>query len=123
MDCAYHAVCPEFGYALSILAAIISVRPDWYVLDAGSKAISQDFGKPVIKDRPEEIVMGLSEEHTKVQYDMRAQGDPAGVHISDRREVLPAHCCATMNLHRQCLGVRKGKVEAVWPIEASGRYD
>jgi D-serine deaminase-like pyridoxal phosphate-dependent protein len=117
MDCAYHAVRPEFGFALSILAAVISVRPDWYVLDAGSKAISQDFGMPAIKRRPEESVMGLSEEHTKVRC------DPAGVKIGDRREVLPAHCCATMNLHRQCLGVRNGKVEAVWPIEASGRYD
>ena len=117
MDCAYHAVRPEFGYALSILATVISVRPDWYVLDAGSKAISQDFGMPAIKCKPEESVMGLSEEHTKVRC------DPAGIRVGDRREVLPAHCCATMNLHRQCLGVRKGKVEAVWPIEASGRYD
>jgi D-serine deaminase-like pyridoxal phosphate-dependent protein len=123
MDSAYHAVRPEFGFALSILAGVISVRPNWYVLDAGSKAISQDFGKPVIKGKPEECVMGLSEEHTKVQYDKKEQGDPAGVRVGDRREVLPAHCCATMNLHRQCLGVRKGKVEAVWPIEASGRYD
>ena len=41
----------------------------------------------------------------------------------DRREVIPAHCCATMNLHRQAIGVRKGRVEEVWPIEASGRYD
>ena len=59
------------------------------------------------------------------------QGDPdAAVEarleqtgLGDRREVIPAHCCATMNLHRTCLGVRKGAVEAVWPIEASGRYD
>ena len=117
MDAAYHAVRPEFGYALSMLAAVISVRPDWYVLDAGSKAISEDFGKPIIKGNAEEIVMGLSEEHTKVRC------DPSAVKVGDRREVLPAHCCATMNLHRQCLGVRKGKVETVWPIEASGRYD
>ncbi len=117
MDCAYRAVRPEFGYALSILAAVISVRPDWYVLDAGSKAISQDFGTPMIKGKGDEKVMGLSEEHTKVKRDV------APVNVGDRREVLPAHCCATMNLHRQCLAVRKGKVEAVWPIEASGRYD
>jgi D-serine deaminase-like pyridoxal phosphate-dependent protein len=117
MDSAYHALRPEFGFALSILAAVISVRPKWYVLDAGSKAISQDFGKPVINGKAEESVMGLSEEHTKVGC------DTPSVRVGDRREVLPAHCCATMNLHRQCLGVRKGKVEAAWPIEASGRYD
>ena len=45
---------------------------------------------------------------------------PPPVKIGDRREVLPAHCCATMNLHRQAVAIRKGKVEAVWPIEARG---
>jgi D-serine deaminase-like pyridoxal phosphate-dependent protein len=117
MDCVYHTVRPEFGCALSILATVLSVRPKWYTLDAGSKAISKDFGSPTIKDKPQERVTRLSEEHTKVEC------DPVPVRIGDRREVIPAHCCATMNLHRQCIGVRKGKVEAVWPIEASGRYD
>lgn len=117
MDCAYHTVRPEFGCALSILATVISVRPRWYVLDAGSKAISKDFGMPAIKGKPAEKVLKLSEEHTKVEV------EPVPVRVGDRREVLPAHCCATMNLHRQCIAVRKGSVEAVWPIEASGRYD
>ena len=46
MDCAYHAVRPEFGCALSIRATVVSRRPGQYVLDAGSKAISRDFGSP-----------------------------------------------------------------------------
>ena len=117
MDCAYHAVRPEFNCALSILTSVVSVRPQWYVLDAGSKAISKDFGTPMIKGKPEDKVTSLSEEHTKVEC------DTATVHVGEFREVLPAHCCATMNLHRQCIAVRKGQVEAVWPIEASGRYD
>jgi len=117
MDSAYHAVRPEFGCALSILAALISRRPQWYVLDAGSKAISRDFGTPVIKNRPHDRVVKLSEEHTKVETD-----DPA-IQVGDRVEVVPTHCCATMNLHRNCVAVRKGRVEALWPIEASGRYD
>jgi D-serine deaminase-like pyridoxal phosphate-dependent protein len=116
MDCAYHAVRPEFGCALSILAAVISRRPGRYILDAGSKAISRDFGTPVIKGRPADRVVKLSEEHAVVDAD-----EP--VNLGDLREVLPAHCCATMNLHRQCVAVRGGRVEAVWPIEASGRYD
>jgi D-serine deaminase-like pyridoxal phosphate-dependent protein len=117
MDSIYHTVRPEFGCALSILATVLSVRPKWYNLDAGSKAISKDFGMPIIRGKPEEKVARLSEEHTKVEC------DPVPVKVGDRREVIPAHCCATMNLHRQCIGVRQGKVEAVWPIEASGRYD
>lgn len=117
MDCAYHAVRPEFGCSLSIMASVVSSRPGQYVLDAGSKAISKDFGTPVIKDHPTEQVHKLSEEHTRVE----AGGTP--VLVGQRREVIPAHCCATMNLHRTAIAVRRGKVEAVWPIEASGRYD
>jgi D-serine deaminase-like pyridoxal phosphate-dependent protein len=117
MDCAYHAVRPEFGCALSILTTVISSRPGRYVLDAGSKAISRDFGTPVVKGRPNDRVVKLAEEHTLVDSD-----DP-GVRVGAQREVIPAHCCATMNLHRTCVAVRRGRVEAVWPIEASGRYD
>lgn len=117
MDCAYHPIRPEFGCSLSVLATVMSRRPGQYVLDAGSKAISRDFGTPVIKGRAGERVTKLAEEHTLVEL----EGD--GVRVGDRREVIPAHCCATMNLHRACVAVRGGKVEALWPIEASGRYD
>jgi D-serine deaminase-like pyridoxal phosphate-dependent protein len=117
MDCAYNQVRPEFGCSLSILTTVISRRPAWYVLDAGSKAISKDFGLPQIKGRPQEKLTRLSEEHATVE------ADTADVRIGERREVIPAHCCATMNLHRNCVAFRKGKVEALWPIEASGRYD
>jgi D-serine deaminase-like pyridoxal phosphate-dependent protein len=117
MDCAYHAVRPEFACALSVLATVLSRGPGRYVLDAGSKAISKDFGTPAIQGRPGERVLKLAEEHTLVE----CAGEPP--RVGERRAVLPAHCCATMNLHRQCVAVRGGRVEAVWPIEASGRYD
>jgi D-serine deaminase-like pyridoxal phosphate-dependent protein len=117
MDSAYHAVRPEFGCSLSVLATVISRRPGWYVLDAGSKAISRDFGMPLVKNRPDDKVVKLSEEHTRVDSD-----DPA-IRVGDRVEIIPTHCCATMNLHRNCVATRKGRVEAYWQIEASGRYD
>jgi D-serine deaminase-like pyridoxal phosphate-dependent protein len=59
----------------------------------------------------------LAEEHARVET------TDEHVKVGERREVIPAHCCATMNLHRSCVAVRQGMVEAVWPIEASGRYD
>jgi len=117
MDCAYQAIRPEFACALSIAATVVSRRPAWYVLDAGSKAISRDFGTPTLKNRPQDKVLKLSEEHTTVETT-----DP-NLQVGERVEVIPAHCCATMNLHRQCVAVRRGHVEALWPIEASGRYD
>ncbi len=117
MDNAYHTVQPQFGVALTVLATVVSRRPGWYVLDAGSKAVSRDFGTPVIKGRLDETVTRLSEEHTRVDC------GPDGPGVGERREIVPTHCCATMNLHRQVVAVRGGRVESVWPIEASGRYD
>ena len=88
MDCAYHAVRPEFGSALSILSTVVSRRTGRYVLDAGSKAISKDFGTPVIKNKPTERVTKLAEEHTLVETPEEVP--PVGA----RREVLPVNCCA-----------------------------
>ena len=117
MDAVYQTLRPEFPATQSILATVVSRRPGQYVLDAGSKAISKDFGTPTIKNRPQDKVLKLPEEHTIVETTDET------VKVGDRFEVLSAHCCATMNLHRMCIGVRKGVVESVWPIEASGRYD
>jgi 3-hydroxy-D-aspartate aldolase len=72
---------------------------------------------PLVKRRPADKVVKLSEEHTRVDT------DDAALRLGSRVEIIPAHCCATMNLHRQCVAVRNGRVEAVWPIESSGRYD
>ncbi len=116
MDAIYHRLRPDFACSLSILTTVISRRPNQYVLDAGSKAISADFGMPAIKGRPNEQLKRLAEEHAIVEC-----SDPPGV--GERREVFPAHCCATMNLHRNCVATRNGRIDALWPIEASGRYD
>jgi D-serine deaminase-like pyridoxal phosphate-dependent protein len=116
MDAVYHRLRPEFACSLSILATVISRRPGQYVLDAGSKAISADFGMPAIKGHPAEQVKKLAEEHAIVEC-----AEPPGV--GEHRQIFPAHCCATMNLHRKCVATRSGVIERSWPIEASGRYD
>jgi D-serine deaminase-like pyridoxal phosphate-dependent protein len=118
MDCNYRKVAPAFGCSLSILTTVISRRGDSHcVLDAGHKAISKDFGTPVLKDESLGGVVMLSEEHTKVEQ------PAASLRMGTKVEVLSSHCCGTMNLHRRCYAVRRGCVEAEWPIEASGRYD
>lgn len=118
MDCIYHQARPEFQPSLTVLSTVISRRPGLYVLDAGSKAISKDFGMPIIKGKPDEKIFKLAEEHTRVEC-----VDSPLPEIGDKREVVTAHCCATMNLHRNVVASRSGKVVDIWPIEASGRYD
>jgi D-serine deaminase-like pyridoxal phosphate-dependent protein len=117
MDAFYHSVRPEFGITQSLLTTVISRRPGQYVLDIGTKGVSQDFGRTALKNRPGDSVRRVSEEHTIVE------SNDAAVKVGDRIEVYSGHCCATMNLHRQAIAVRGKRIEAIWPIEASGRYD
>lgn len=117
MDAFYHAARPEFRITQSLITTVVSRRPGQYVLDVGTKGVSQDFCRTALKDRPDDRVRYVSEEHTVVD------SSDDGIAVGDRIEVYSGHCCATMNLHRQAIAVRGKNIEAVWPIEASGRYD
>ena len=117
MDAFYHTARPEFRITQSVLTTVISRRPGQYVLDIGSKGVSQDFSRSAVKNRPADRVRLAAEEHTVVE------SDDTTVQIGDRLELYSGHCCATMNLHRNAIAVRGRQIEAVWPIEASGRYD
>lgn len=117
MDAFYHAARPEFQITQSLITTVVSRRPGQYVLDVGSKGVSQDFCRTTLKDRPDDRVKFVSEEHTVVE----ASDD--SVAVGDRLQIYSGHCCATMNLHRQAIAVRGRNIEAIWPIEASGRYD
>jgi 3-hydroxy-D-aspartate aldolase len=46
-----------------------------------------------------------------------AGGAPA---IGDKIRVVPGHCDPTINMHDWFVGVRNGRVEALWPILARG---
>jgi D-serine deaminase-like pyridoxal phosphate-dependent protein len=117
MDAFYHAARPEFRITQSLITTVVSRRPGQYVLDVGSKGVSQDFCRTALKNRPEDKVRYVSEEHTVVE------SSDDSVAVGDRLEIYSGHCCATMNLHRQAIAVRGRNIEAIWPIEASGRYD
>jgi D-serine deaminase-like pyridoxal phosphate-dependent protein len=117
MDAFYHAARPEFRITQSLITTVISRRPGQYVLDVGSKGVSQDFCRTALKDRPNDSVRYAAEEHTVVDT------TDDSVVVGDRLQVYSGHCCATMNLHRQTFAVRGKNIEAIWPIEASGRYD
>ena len=48
--------------------------------------------------------------------------DPKGVlKINDKLRLVPGHCDPTCNVHDWYVGIRKGKVETLWPISARGK--
>ena len=115
MDWRYHELAPEFEIALSILTRVISKRPGAAVLDVGSKGVGCEFGPPRIKDHPDvEIPFPLSEEHCTVH-------NAPDWRLGDLVQLIPSHACSTSNLYREIYVHEEGRVQDVWPIEASGK--
>ena len=115
MDCDYANVEGlPYETALSVLASVVSrVHAEIAIVDAGWKALSTDSGMPTVKGRPELRYEPKGDEHGGVRATFLAPGS--------RIELIPSHCDTTVNLYDQYVCVRKGVVEAVWPIAARGR--
>jgi len=107
----------EFACALTVLATVISRPiPERLVVNTGYKSITQEFGMPVVKDAEDAQVYHLSEEHGLIRVDAGCK-----IEVGDKIELIPSHCCTTVNLHDQYYGVRNDKVEVVWPVSARGK--
>lgn len=118
MDSQYReGVGIDFDYGLTVLSTIISTRgEDHAICDAGLKALTRDFGLPEVLRPSGWEVVSLSEEHGR----LRRVGGPS-LSIGDKVEIVPNHGCTTINLHDSYHVIRRGVVEAIWPIAARGK--
>lgn len=118
MDSRYYARQTDFRCALTVLTTVISHPVDNYlVVDAGSKALSQDGGMPEVKDLPGAKLMRMWEEHGKIEL---AEPIP-GLKVGDKIEIFPSHVCTTVNLYGKFFAVRNDRVEAIWEISTRGK--
>jgi 3-hydroxy-D-aspartate aldolase len=120
MDVHYKAVGgfpSEFENSLFVLATVMS-RParDRAIVDAGLKALSVDSGLPVVRGAAGVEYLRASDEHGK----LRLHDPAAALRVGDRLWLIPGHCDPTVNLYDWYVGVRGGRVEALWPITARG---
>ncbi|MEM9229778.1 MAG: 3-hydroxy-D-aspartate aldolase BhcC [Pseudomonadota bacterium] len=106
----------EWENALFILTSVMShAKADKAIVDAGLKAQSVDSGLPVIFGRTDVEYVKCSDEHGVV-------ADPDAVlKVNDKLRLVPGHCDPTCNVHDWYVGVRNGKVEAIWPVSARGK--
>ncbi len=106
----------EWENALFILTSVMShVKPDKAICDAGLKAQSVDSGLPVVFGRADVKYAKCSDEHGVIE-------DPSGaLKVNDKLRLVPGHCDPTCNVHDWYVGVRNGKVEALWPVTARGK--
>jgi 3-hydroxy-D-aspartate aldolase len=107
----------EFEHSLFVLATVMSTpTTDRAIVDAGLKSYSAEKGFPWVHGRPGLEVTGVSDEHGKI----RVGPDAPPLRLGDRVMLIPGHCDPTINLHDWYVGVRNGRVEALWPITARG---
>ena len=59
---------------------------------------------------------GVSDEHGASSS---ARAAPR-LRLGEKVKLIPGHCDPTVNLHDWYVGVRRGRVEALWPITARG---
>lgn len=117
MDAHYHEVLQDFECALTLLATVTS-RPDkrTAIIDAGMKAMTFEFGMPQLIGVPGAVISFLSEEHGHIFIE---DADPK---VGQKVELIPSHCCTTINLHDRYHAVRGDRLEAIWDIAGRGKF-
>lgn len=106
-----------FRHALYVLSTVMSVpRSGVAVLDAGLKAVSTDSGLPLIWQRPDISYTGASDEHGKLEFG----ADAPAPRLGEKLRLVPGHCDPTVDRYDWYVGVRRGRVECLWPVAARG---
>jgi D-serine deaminase-like pyridoxal phosphate-dependent protein len=107
---------PRFEHSLFVWTSVMSTpAAGRAICDAGLKASSVDSGMPRVFDTPGVEYTRASDEHGVLRLD-------AGVSLplGHKLKLVPGHCDPTVNLYDHYVCVRKGVVEALWPITARG---
>jgi len=106
-----------FRHALFVLATVISTpRPGLAVLDVGHKGVAVDCGLPLVWQMPDVRYVGASDEHGKLVW----EGGDRRLAIGQKLRLIPGHCDPTVDRYDWYVGVRGGRVESVFPVDARG---
>ena len=109
----------EFHYAGKVLTTVISTpRRGVAVGDAGQKAVSTLRAMPDVEGRPGVTVESMDPDHVVFRL-----ADGAHLNIGDQVVLIPSQQDATVSRWDRFVGVRDGKVEAVWDIQARGCHN
>jgi D-serine deaminase-like pyridoxal phosphate-dependent protein len=110
MDAAYERLGLPFRQALSVLATVISISPQYAVADCGLKALAMDHGNPTIDGAK---VWFCSDEHATF-----APQRP--LRVGDRIRLRPAHVDPTVAKHEWIHLVSRGAVLERWAVDLRG---
>lgn len=102
-----------FRQSLFVLTQIISMpNGSTAVVDAGLKALAFDSGLPTVHDLADVAYSRPSDEHGVLD----TSNFPNDLQLGTKLKLVPGHCDPTVNLYNHVIGIRKDRVEAMWPI-------
>ena len=114
----YMSYMSDFQFAGKILTTIISTpRAGVAVGDAGINAVGFK-GMPAVDGRPRVVVESMDADHAI--YRLRPKSP---LEIGQQLCLIPAQQDAMVSRWDRFVGIRDGKVEAVWDIEARGCHN
>jgi D-serine deaminase-like pyridoxal phosphate-dependent protein len=104
-------------YALSILTTVVSrPTPTRIICDAGWKTMAHHPALPAPKHLGQAARVKLAAEHATIELAAASRAPSVGEQV----EFVAGYADATVFLHDYLYGIRRGQVEAVWPILGRG---
>jgi 3-hydroxy-D-aspartate aldolase len=112
-------VYSDFAPSLTVLTTVVNNRfPDRLTADAGTKALTTNTPAPKVIGEPGMSYSPSSDEFGGIRFNSPPSKE---YQIGDRLELLVSHCDPVVNLYDQMYGIRKDRVEVIWPIVARGK--
>ena len=111
-------VYTDFRRSLTVVGTVLNNRfPGRITTDAGAKALTLNTPRAGVVGEPGMDYNAGSDEFGVITFTSAAKA----YKIGDRLEMIVPHCDPVVNLYDQMYGIRKDRVEVVWPITARGK--
>ncbi|MPY90323.1 MAG: DSD1 family PLP-dependent enzyme [Luteitalea sp.] len=111
-------VFKDFAPSLTVTTTVLNNRfPGRLTTDAGTKALTLNKPSPRVIGEPGMDYTAGSDEFGQIRFEQAVKT----YKIGDKLEVIVPHCDPVVNLYDQVYGIRKDRVEVVWPITARGK--
>ena len=115
----HYSFMAEFSYAVKVLTTIISApRPGVAIGDVGTRGVSTLQGMPEVDGRPGVEVESMDGDHAVFKLT-----DGASLSVGDQVLLISSQQDAMVSRWDRFVGLRNGKVEAVWDIQARGCHN
>lgn len=111
-------VYKDFAPTLTVVATVLNNRfPGRLTTDAGAKALTLNKPNAGVIGEPGMDYNAGSDEFGVITFKESSRS----YKIGDRLEVIVPHCDPVVNLYDQIYGIRKDRVEVIWPVTARGK--